>query len=80
MELVNTDFIQYVYKRCETALCEDVKYMGMQSKAVKADEAGDMELRLELLDSMASRAEELCYIKGFQDAMNLFNKEDTKLP
>lgn len=77
---MNNDFIQYVYKRCETALCEDVEYMGMQSKAVKADVAGDVELHLELLDSMASRAEELCYIKGFQDAMNLFNKGYTKLP
>ena len=74
---MNNDFIQYVYKRCETALCEDVEYMGMQSKA---DVAGDVELHLELLDSMASRAEELCYIKGFQDAMNLFNKGYTKLP
>lgn len=76
----NNDFIQYVYKRCETALCEDAEYIGMQSKAAKADEVGNMELYIEILDSMASRAEKLCYIKGFQDAMNLFNKEYTKLP
>lgn len=80
METMNKDFIQYVYERCECALTENVEYMEMQSKAVDAENAGDKVLYLELTDNMGRRAEELCYIKGFQDALNLFNKEYTKLP
>lgn len=77
---MNEDFIQYVYERCEVALTENVEYMQMQSKAIDAENAGDKELYLEITCNMEKAAEELCYIKGFQDALNLFNKGYTKLP
>ena len=54
---MNKDFLQYVYKRCENALTESDEYM-----ALERDEAAEP-------DTVQTKAEDLCYIKGFNDAM-----------
>lgn len=56
---MNKDFLQYAYKRCENALTENDEYM-----ALERDEAADPE-------AVQAKAEELCYIKGFNDAIQL---------
>jgi hypothetical protein len=58
---MNKEFMEYVYKRCEVALVENVEYMKLES-----DESADQ-------DKVQAKAEELCYLRGFQDAMTLLN-------
>lgn len=55
---MNEDFRQYVYRRCEKALIEDNEYMQLEQKA-------------EDQDAIQARAEELCYMRGWADAMAL---------
>lgn len=56
---MDKDFMEYVYKRCNTALMENDEYVELErSKDVDPEE-------------IQAKAEELCYIKGFKDALSL---------
>lgn len=66
---MDKDFMQFVYSRIEKALTEDPKYMNLQSKLYELGhentEYENTSLELDV------RAQELCYIRGFKDALNL---------
>lgn len=68
---MDKDFMQFVYARCEKALEENTEYRKLQSDCVKANESKDFDSYTEILDEMDARAQELCYMKGFNDAMQL---------
>lgn len=67
--LMNKDFMEYVFKRIEHALMESEEYRELQSKhaqvGCKDNEYEDLSCELEV------KAQELCYIKGFKDALSL---------
>lgn len=56
---MDKDFMEYVYKRCEKALTENNEYMELE----RNDDSDP--------DGVQARAEELCYIMGYKDALNL---------
>lgn len=56
---MDEDFKQYVYARCAKALLENEEYMNME-RDPDADQ-----------DEVQTKAEELCYIRGWADAMAL---------
>lgn len=60
---MNKDFKEYVFKRCEVALRENAKYMELEGNK-QVDQ-----------DVVQAKAEELCYIKGFYDAMSLLSNQ-----
>lgn len=70
---MNKDFIGYVYARTEEALTENEEYKDLLSKCVEAQKNKDVELAGKISDQMEAKAEELCYIKGFNDAIALLN-------
>lgn len=55
---MDKDFMQYVYARCEKALLEDIEYMELEKNSSDHDE-------------IQAKAEVLCYIKGYKDALNM---------
>jgi hypothetical protein len=55
---MDEDFRQYVYRRCEKALVENKEYMEMEHEDVDQD-------------AIQAKAEELCYMRGWADAMAL---------
>lgn len=75
---MNKDFMQYVYTRIEKALSENAEYMELQSKNVEAMLNHEDKLANNIADEMEAKAEELCYMKGFNDALQLMlnSKED----
>lgn len=68
---MNKDFVQYVYTRCENALTENEGYMELQSKCVVARKNNDIDLYDNLSCEAEATAEELCYLKGFNDAIQM---------
>lgn len=58
---MNKDFMQYVYTRCEKALTENIEYMALEREGKDQD-------------AIQAKAEGLCYIQGFNDAMQLIMK------
>lgn len=70
---MNKDFMEYVYARTEKALTENEEYKNLLIKCVEAQKNKDTELAREISDQMGAKAEELCYIKGFNDAIALLN-------
>lgn len=56
---MDKDFMQYVYTRCSKALMEDAEYMELEH----SDNPN--------ADILQAKAEELCYIQGFNDAMRI---------
>lgn len=56
---LDNDFKEYVIKRCEKALLECKEYIGKENN-------GDV-----TPDELQAMAEELCYKKGFADALNI---------
>lgn len=66
---INNDFMQYVYARIEKALTENEEYMKLQSECAKAKDNKSDNLANDISDQMESKAEELCYLQGFNDAM-----------
>lgn len=56
---MDKDFMQYVYSRCAEALMENKEYAKLER-----DKNSDQ-------DEVQAKAEELCYIKGYKDALKL---------
>lgn len=55
---MDKDFMQYVYARCERALQEDMEYKELER------EYSDQ-------DAIQAKAETLCYIRGYKDALSM---------
>lgn len=55
---MDKDFMQYVYARCERALQEDMEYKELER------ESSDQ-------DAIQAKAEALCYIRGYKDALSM---------
>lgn len=66
---MNKDFMQYVYARTDKALIGNTEYMELQSKCAKAIERKDYDSYSEISDELQAKAEEICYIQGYRDAM-----------
>lgn len=72
---MNEDFKQYVYARIEKALNENEEYMKL---AMKCGEVGnDIMLQNKEFEDLTCQLEcieqELCYMRGFNDAMQLIH-------
>lgn len=63
--------MQYVYVRIEKALVENAEYKELQSKCVDAQMDNNHALYEDLSVQIECKAEELCYMKGFNDAMQM---------
>lgn len=69
---MDKDFMQYVYARIEQALTENSEYKKLQKKCAELSyEDKEYEDAFSWLDA---KAQELCYIQGFKDAMALLVK------
>ncbi len=68
---MDKDFMEYVHARIEKALTENSEYVRLQHECVEAQKNKDTELANDINERMESIAEELCYLKGFNDAMQL---------
>jgi|GEM_PF-1724335 len=70
---MDNDFMQYVYARIEKALTENVEYVELQSKCAEA--GSDIMLQNkeyeDITCQMEARAEELCYMQGYNDAIRM---------
>ena len=70
---MNEDFMQYVYARTEKALTDNAEYMELQSKCAEAGH--DIMLQNKEYESLSCKceckAEELCYLQGYNDAMRM---------
>lgn len=71
---MNSDFRNYVYERIEKALMRSVDYKKIQDKYSKALENKQHDVAESLSDELEARAQELCYVQGFNDAMHLIMK------
>lgn len=71
--MANNAFMQYVYNRTEEILTNDPEYKQLQSDSVAAEKAGDTDSLQEINCRLEARAEELCYMTGFRDAMAIMN-------
>lgn len=71
---MDKDFMQYVYRRCERAVLKDEEYKRLQGECIKISGKENFKEYEELSCQMETRAEELCYLQGFNDAIRvLFN-------
>ena len=70
-EKMDRDFIEYVYKNCESALVKDEKYRILQSKHVEAVKKGEIDLIEEISCAMECRTEEICFMAGFKAAIQI---------
>ncbi len=59
---MNEDFMQFVYTRCAKALQENDEYMTLEHDNTDPD-------------ALQAIAEELCYMKGFNDAIKLLTQK-----
>lgn len=68
--MVNSiEFEELVRKRCSVATEESIEYKDLEEEFNKLH---NMKLEhIELINLLQARAEEICYKKGFQDAMSM---------
>ncbi len=68
---MNEDFKQYLIARCEKALTENKDYARLQSDSLLAIENKDFGSYAKIAAESEAKVEELCYMQGFNDAMQL---------
>lgn len=71
----NDAFRQYVINRIDEILSSDPKCKQLQTDSVAAESVGDVESMQEINCEYEARAEELCYIAGFKDAIALLSNK-----
>lgn len=71
---MSSDFRNYAYARIDKALMGSVEYKKVQDKHGKALENKQYDVVESLSDELEARAQELCYVQGFNDAMQLIMK------
>lgn len=69
--MINNEFRQYVYERCEVALNENNEYKRLEDELAVAENEKSIKDICNLAELTQSKAEELCYIKGYLDALQL---------
>lgn len=74
---VNKDFMQRVYSRIEKALTGSPEFMQMQSKCAEVISSNTALKEYDNLTSeIDAKREELCYMQGFNDALQLVKGAD----
>ena len=73
---MDKDFLQYVYSRTEKALTDDMEYKVLLGKLADAGHNiaihnNDYE---DISSQMALMEQKLCYIQGFNDAINILKE------
>lgn len=68
---MNEEFMQYVLARIEKILRESKEYMELQSDCVEAETNNNNELAWNISNEMEFLSQKLCYVQGFNDAMQL---------
>jgi hypothetical protein len=68
---MDKDFMQYVYARCDKALGINVKYAEIQDKCIEAIHSNNLMEYGNLTAESETLVQEICYIQGFNDAMQL---------
>lgn len=71
----NDAFKHYVIDRIDEILSNDPKCKQLQTDCVAAESIGDVESMQEINCEYEARAEELCYIAGFKDAITLMSND-----
>jgi hypothetical protein len=73
---MNSDFTNFIYARVEKALMENEEYKKIQSKCANAITNKDYEQYENLSPELEAKAQELSYMQGFNDAMQIImNRE-----
>lgn len=72
--MIEENFIQFIRICCCDALAQDAKYMKLQSDYVLYENEGDKNSCEDIHAEMESRAEEICFITGFNAAVQLIMK------
>lgn len=67
----NENFTKFVQSCCSDAVTKDEEYMELQIKLVQAEKNGNIEAQEEYNSRMEVRAEEVCFIAGFNAAMQI---------
>lgn len=65
----NKNITLFAQNSCSDALTQDKKYMKLQSNYVLAQDCGDTRSQEEIQCEMEARAEEICFMAGFNAAM-----------
>lgn len=73
---MDKDFTQYVYARTERALTENEEYKTLQHKCAEMEHEFKIENTEyeDLTCKLDAKAQELCYLKGYKDALNLLKQ------
>lgn len=68
---MNEDLKGYVSARTSEVLTENEEYKELENKTEEAFKNGDYKAYYDLNTKLQAMTEELCYLKGFHDAMVL---------
>lgn len=68
---MNKEFMVYVSARAEKAVMENEEYRRLQNDCVKAMKDNDMVRYDEISSILDSKAQELCFVKGFIDGLEM---------
>ena len=71
---MDKDFMQYVYARIDKALLENEEYEKLRDDMAVASKDKESREYDGLSTQIAAKEQELCYIQGFNDAMQLIMK------
>lgn len=69
--MMDKNFIQFVRTSCSDALTQNKEYMKLQSDYISAKEIGDAGSQEDIQCEMDCRAEGICFIAGFNAAMQI---------
>lgn len=72
----NNAFMQYVFNRIEEVLANDPEFKQLQSDIVAAEKCGDTASLQEITCCYEAKAEELCYMAGFKDAIAILSNNN----
>lgn len=76
--MYDENFMGYVRSNIQDTLSQDKQYMFMQSECVKVEKSGNVKLQEEIQYDMEARAEELCFIAGFNAAIRIMANANVK--
>ena len=69
--MIDKNFVEYVRSSCSDAVTNDEEYRDLQSKLLQAENTGDIKALEEYNSRMETRAEEVCFVAGWNAAMQL---------
>lgn len=68
---MNKEFIDYAFARIEKATDNSTEYQELQNQLIEASKNKDIKLYDNLSCQMEAKAEELSYLQGFNDAIQM---------